>query len=167
MDRKKSDTGDTLTGVEIDIPQDVENLLLSNEKVLYAVKQTRLEQAVTPDSIVVTTHRIIVRRPTTLGLKSNITDYRYVDMANTRIDNGLLYATIFIEMRFLSEDCVLKGIPKKSAAVIFRIIEEQISQARDQPHREIEDPIKILQFRLAKGEITKEEYISLKKELDY
>jgi hypothetical protein len=167
MARKRSVTGDIFTGIEIDIPKDVKNLLIHGEKVLHAVRQARLEQALTPDSIFVTTHRIIVRRPTTLGLKSNITDYRYIDMANTRIDNGLIYSKIYIEMRFLSEDCVLKGIPKKSAATMFRIIEEQISKARGQPvSSEIEDPLKILKVRLAKGEITNEEYISLKRELE-
>ncbi|MBU7022701.1 MAG: SHOCT domain-containing protein [Theionarchaea archaeon] len=73
-------------------------------------------------------------------------------------------------MRFLSEDCVLKGIPNKSASKMFRTIEEQISKTRaGLPLVEeslMEDPLKILKVRLAKGEISKEEYQSLKRELE-
>jgi hypothetical protein len=168
------DTDDTLaggifTGLKIEVPQDIKELLIPGENVLHAVRQARLEQAITPDSIFVTTHRIIVRRPTTLGLRRNITDYRYTDMANTRIERGLINSSIYIEMRFLSEDCCLKGIPKKSASAIFRTIEQQIARIRaGLPFTEPEplDPLTILKVRLAKGEITREEYLSIKKELE-
>lgn len=169
MDKEENPlTGGIFTGLKIDVPQDIQELLIPGEKVLHAVRQARLEQAITPDSIFVTTHRIIVRRPTTLGLRRNITDYRYTDMANTRIEKGLINSSIYIEMRFLSEDCCLKGIPNKSASAMFRSIEQQIARTRaGLPLSEpVEDPLTILKVRLAKGEITKEEYLSIKKELE-
>ncbi len=165
----KEDTlaGGIFTGLEIEVPRDIQELLIPGENVLHAVRQARLEQAITPDSIFVTTHRIIVRRPTTLGLRRSITDYRYTDMANTRIEKGLINSSIYIEMRFLSEDCCLKGIPNKSASAMFRSIEQQIARTRaGEPLSEPVDPLTILKVRLAKGEITKEEYISIKKELE-
>lgn len=167
---RRSLTGEIFKGLEIEVPKDVRELLIPGEKVLHAVRQARLEQAITPDSIFVTTHRIIVRRPTTLGLRRNITDYRYTDMANTRIEKGFINSSILIDMRFLSEECVLRGIPNKSAARIFRTIQERIARAAS-PHlfessQDTEDPLKILKVRLAKGEITREEYLSLKRALE-
>jgi hypothetical protein len=169
-EQKGSVTGGIFTGLEIDVPKDIREVLIPSERVLHAVRQARLEQALTPDSIFVTTHRIIVRRPTTLGLRRNITDYRYSDMANTKIEKGIINSSIHIEMRFLSEDCVLKGIPNKSASRMFRTIEEQITRTRgglplvEEPP--VEDPLKILKVRLARGEISRGEYQSLKKELE-
>ena len=169
MDTENTVAGGIFTGLKIDVPQDIKELLIPTEKVLHAVRQARLEQAITPDSIFVTTHRIIVRRPTTLGLRRNITDFRYTDMANTRIEKGFINSSIYIEMRFLSEDCCLKGIPKKSASAIFRTIEQQIARTRaGLPLQDPEpvDPLTILKVRLAKGEISREEYLSIKKELE-
>jgi hypothetical protein len=158
---ERSLAGGIFTGLEIDVPDDIQELLIPGEEVFHAVRQARLEQAITPDSIFVTTHRIIIRRPTTLGLRRNITDYRYTDMANTKIEKGLINSSIYIEMRFLSEDCVLRGIPNRSAAQIFRTIEGQIAKTRaglplSQSHDESDDPLNILRVRFAKGEITQE-----------
>jgi hypothetical protein len=167
---EKSLTGGIFTGLEIKVPKDIEELLISGEKVLHSVRQARLEQAITPDSIFVTTHRIIVRRPITLGLRRDVTDYKYVDMANTRIEKGFINSSIYIEMRFFSEDCCLKGIPNKSAARIFRTIQEQITKTRGgspvSESGESEDPYQILRVRFAKGEITEEEYLSMKRALE-
>jgi hypothetical protein len=171
-DRKeKSLKGEILTGLEIEIPRDIQDLLIPGEKILHAVRQARVEQVITPDSIFITTHRVIVRRPTTLGLRRNTTDYRYVDMANSRIEKGLINSSIYIEMRFLSEDCCLKGIPNKSAAEIFKTIQEQILRTRSglslfEGSEAVEDPLKILKVRFARGEITREEYLSMKKALE-
>jgi hypothetical protein len=164
---KKSVTG-ILTGLEIKVPKDIQELLIPGEKVLHAVRQARIEQAITPDSIFVTTYRVIVRRPSTLGLRRSTTDYRFTDMANTRIEKGLINSSIFIDMRFLSEECLLKGIPNKSAARIFRTIQERIIRTRDPaiPEDSPEDPLTILRIRFAKGEITEEEYLSMKRALE-
>lgn len=166
---ERSVTGGIFTGLEIDVPEDIRELLITGEKVLHAVRQARIEQAITPDSIFITTHRIIVRRPTTLGLRRNITDYRYTDMANTRIEKGLINSSIYIDMRFLSEECCLRGIPNKSAAKIFRTIEQQIARTRaglSLSDDSNEDPFQILRVRFAKGEITREEYVSMKRVLE-
>ena len=165
-DENRSLADNLFKGLEIDIPRDITELLIPGERVLHAVRQARLEQAITPDSIFVTTHRIIVRRPTALGLKRNITDYRYVDMANTRMEKGLINSSIYIDMRFLSEECCLKGIPNKKAAQIFRTIQEQITGKPTIPHQQQEDPLAILKVRFARGEISREEYLSMKRALE-
>ncbi|HEC96013.1 MAG TPA: SHOCT domain-containing protein [Euryarchaeota archaeon] len=72
-------------------------------------------------------------------------------------------------MRFLSETCYLRGIPNKSAARIFRTIQERIANVRSilsSPQPISEDPLKILKIRYAKGEITREEYLLMKRELE-
>lgn len=156
------------TGLEIEVPKDILELLIPGEKVLHSVRQARLEQAISPDSIFVTNHRVIVRRPEALGLRRFVTDYKYTDMANTEIKKGVIHSDILIKMRFLSEDCMLKGIPNKNAAQMFRTIQEMIVRSRGGPlpESEGEDPLKILKVRYARGEITKEEYVSMKKELE-
>ncbi len=166
---EKSLTGEIFTGLEIEIPRDILELLIPGEKVLHSVRQARIEQAITPDSIFVTTHRVIVRRPTTLGLRRLVTDYKYTDMANTEIKKGLINSDIFIKMRFLSENCCLVGIPNRSAARMFRTIQERIVRTTAGPgplEKSAEDPLQILKVRYARGEITREEYLFMKKELE-
>jgi hypothetical protein len=162
----RSLSGDLFKGLEIDIPDDIRELLISGEHILHAVRQARLEQAITPDSIFITTHRIIVRRPTTLGLKQKITDYRYMDMANVRIEKGIINSSIYIDMRFLSEECCLRGIPNRNAARIFRTIEEQINRLSSPASSPQEDPLTILKIRFAKGELTRDQYLSMKRALE-
>jgi hypothetical protein len=170
-----------LWGREIVVPKVVKEMLLDDEKVIHAVQQSRLEQMITPDSIFVTNKRVILHKPKTFGLRRSVEDFKYVDMANTLIDQGFISSTIKIKMRFLSDPVELKRIPTKVAREIFKTIQdgvagrlEKLEQPDISPQKLVErnrvkavpkdeDPLKILQKRCAKGEITTEEYKKMKR----
>src|SRR4030042_5326366 len=101
-------------------------MLLADEKVMAVIKQSRLKAAITPDSIIITNQRIIRCSPSALGLHKEIEDYRYEDMANLKIDKGILFATITIKRRFMSEDLILDNLPTGRADYISRVIQENL-----------------------------------------
>jgi hypothetical protein len=158
------------------IPNEIKKMLLADEQVMAVVKQSRLKAAITPDSIIITNQRIIRCSPSALGLHKEIEDYRYEDIANLKIDKGILFATITIKRRFMSEDLILDNLPKGRVDYISKIIQENLRRMSSAPSSQVqtnqrvslppsEDPLQVLQVRLAKGEITKEQFEEMKKML--
>jgi hypothetical protein len=159
------------------VPNEIKRMLLADEQVIAVVKQSRLKAAITPDSIIVTNQRIIRCSPSALGLRKEIEDYRYEDIANVKLDKGILFATITAKRRFMSEDLVLDKLSKGQADHISRVIQEnlrRISSARmfpvtaeqQTPATSLEDPLQILKLRFARGEITKEQFEEMKRALE-
>jgi hypothetical protein len=141
------------------------------------IKQSRLKAAITPDSIIVTDQRIIRYSPSALGLHKEIEDYRYEDIANLKIDKGILFATITARRRFMSQDLVLDKLSKNQADYISRAIQENLRRVSgattspvttDQktPPTSPEDPLQVLKLRFARGEITKEQLEEMKRALE-
>jgi hypothetical protein len=157
--------------VNIKVPKSVKNILLLGEQVLATVRQSRLKAAITPDTIIITTQRIIRFSPSAMGLRKEIEDYRYEDMANYKVNKGIMFATITITHRFMNEELVLDNLPKGQIDQISRIIQDRIRlvRASQVPGYQAtasaapEDPFSVLKLRLARGEITKEEFAELKK----
>jgi hypothetical protein len=164
-------------GKTLKIPKAIKNMLLADEQVMAVIKQSRLKAAITPDSIIVTNHRIIRCSPSSLGLHKVIEDYRYEDMANLKIDKGILFATITIKRRFMSEDLILDNLREGQVDYIFRLIQENLRRMSSDttspstteqrgPLTPPEDPLQVLKLRFARGEITKEEFEEMKKVLE-
>lgn len=107
------------TGKKIKVPKVIKETFVEGEKALFAIQQARLRQAIAPDSIFITNKRVIKHKPYLFGLKRGIEDYKYTDMANTIIDQGIISSTIAIKVRFLSDDVILRSIPNKIARQIF------------------------------------------------
>lgn len=159
------------------IPGGVKKMLLADEQVKAVIKQSRLKAALTPDSIIITDQRIIRYSPSALGLHKEIEDYRYEDIANLRIDKGILFATITAKRRFMSEDLVLDKLLKGQADYISRVIQENLRRMsgaatspvttnQQTPPVPLEDPLQILKLRFARGEITKEQFEEMKRALE-
>ncbi len=164
-------------GKTIKVPGAVKKMLLADEKVMAVIKQSRLKAAITPDSIIVTNQRIIRCSPSALGLRKEIEDYRYEDIANLKIDKGILFATITAKRRFMSEDLILDKLLKGQADYISRAIQENLrrmSGAATSPvttNQQVsltspQDPLQILKLRFARGEITKEQFEEMKRALE-
>ena len=153
------------------IPRDIRKILLADEQVLVSVKQSRLKAALTPDTIVVTDQRVIRYSPSALGLHKEIEDYRYEDMANFKVRKGIIFATITIKHRFMSEEFVLDNLPKGPMDLISRAVEENIRRARSNTGQQTtaptrsEDPLEILKLRFARGEISKDQFEEMKRSL--
>lgn len=108
------------TGKEIEIPDDVQRLLQFNEKVLLSAQVARSTELINPATIFVTSQRVLVRKPTTLGLRKNVEDYRYTDIANVKMKRGIIRSGIILKMRFLSDDVEVDNFPKDVGEKIFR-----------------------------------------------
>jgi len=90
-------------GKIIKVPKAITKMLLADEQAMAIIRQSRLKAATTPDSIIITNQRIIRYSPSTLGLHKEIEDYRYEDIANLKIEKGILFATITLRRRFMSD----------------------------------------------------------------
>jgi len=164
-------------GKTFKVPNAIKKMLLTDEQVMAVVKQSRLKAAITPDSIIVTNQRIIRCSPSALGLHKQIEDYRYEDIANLKIDKGILFATITAKRRFMSEDLILDKLLKGQADYISRVIQENLRRMsgattspvatnQQTPPTSPEDPLQVLKLRFARGEITKEQFAEMKRALE-
>lgn len=116
------------SGKEIKTPDEIKEILESDEKVLYGVQQAGLGGKITGlESVFVTNKRVIKMKPKTLGLRADIEDYLYKDMANVKLDKGILRSSISIVMRFRSDSLNIKNIPKDDAYKIFKAIDDGIA----------------------------------------
>jgi hypothetical protein len=117
-----------ISGKEIKTPEEIKEILESDEKVLYGVQQAGLGGKITGlESIFITTKRVIKMKPKTLGLRADIEDYMYKDMANVKLDKGIFRSSIFIVMRFRSDSVNIENIPKDDAYKIFKAIDDGIA----------------------------------------
>jgi len=162
---------------KIKAPNAIKKMLLADEQVMAVIKQSRLKAAITPDSIIITNQRIIRCSPSALGLRKELEDYRYEDIANLKIDKGILFATITIKRRFMSEDLILDNLPRSRADYISRVIQENLRRMSSAttspvttnqrtPPTSPEDPLQVLKLRFARGEITKEQFEEMKRALE-
>jgi hypothetical protein len=159
--------------VHVKIPSDVSKMLLTDEQVLLAVKQSRWKVLFNPDTIVVTSQRVIRYSPSGfLGIHKDIEDYRYEDMANFKISRGLFFATVTISHRFNSESLVLDNLPKGSMTGISKAVEENIGRVRGSTTTKpvqmnsSQDVLATLKMRFARGEITKEQFEEMRHTLE-
>jgi hypothetical protein len=117
-----------ISGKEIKVPEEIKCVLDANENVLLAVQQAGLGgKTMGLESIFVTDKRVIKMTPKTLGLRSDVTDFNYKDMANVKLDKGILRSSIGITMRFLSEPVYIKNISKEGANRIIKMIQDGIA----------------------------------------
>jgi hypothetical protein len=160
----------------LEVPNAIKKMLLADEQVMAVVKQSRLKAAVTPDSIIITNQRIIRCSPSSLGLHKEIEDYRYEDVANIKVDKGIMFATITVKRRFMSEDLILDDLPKGRADYIVKVIQENLRRMssatspvttnQQTPLTSPEEPLQVLKLRFARGEITREQFEEMKKALE-
>ncbi len=157
----------------VKIPRAVKNILNQGEQIIAAVTQSRMKSMITPDSIVVTDQRIIRYAPSAFGLHKEVETYLYEDMANFAVQKGLMFATMTIRQKMMSDDLVINNLPKGQMDAITKSVNEAIRRTRSAaatPHvaasAPTEDPIKVLKVRLAKGEITKEQFEEMRKLLE-
>jgi len=116
-DSEESAQGEPVTAAEI---RGLE--LMADEKVLHKVTTKRMFDMITPPSVYVTNYRVIRRVPKTLGLRSDIQDWMFQDMANVKVNKGLLGSDIEIIMRFNSERFKIEGLPKAETKTLHTLI---------------------------------------------
>ena len=164
-------------GKIIKVPKAVRKMLLADEQAMAIIRQSRLKAAATPDSIIITNQRIIRYSPSSLGLHKEIEDYRYEDIANLKIEKGILFATITLRRRFMSQDLILDNLPARQVDYVFKLIQENLKRmssasvspattGQQTPPTSSENPLQVLKLRFARGEITREEFEEMKRVLE-
>jgi hypothetical protein len=164
-------------GKIIKVPKAVTKMLLADEQAMAIIRQSRLKAVATPDFIIITNQRIIRYSPSALGLHKEIEDYRYEDIANLKMEKGIMFATITLKRRFMSEDLVLDNLPAGKVDYVFKLIQENLKRisstsvppgttSQQTPLVSSEDPLQVLKLRFARGEITKEEFEEMKRILE-
>jgi hypothetical protein len=117
-----------ISGKEIKTPEEIKKILESDETVLFGVQQAGLGGKITGlESIFITNKRVIKMKPKTLGLRVDIEDYLYKDMANVNLDKGIFRSSISIVMRFRSDNVKIENIPKDDAYKIFKALNDGIA----------------------------------------
>jgi len=169
---------------EIEEINRVKQMLEASEKIKVVARQSRIMPGgsiVTPDIIFATTKRLIKRNPSSLGLRSHVDSIPYSQINKVHLEKGVFTSELVMDVgQYQNGDNrqVINAIPKKKAEVILSTINEYVrkSQDIDRIHKtetvtkteviKDEDPLVTLKKRLAKGEITAEEYVALKKVLE-
>jgi len=78
----------------------IEKILNSDEKVLLVARQSRLMpggSAVTPDNVIATDRRVIIRDPYMLGLKAELIDIPYDVITSVKLQKGVFTSTILFK----------------------------------------------------------------------
>lgn len=101
------------------------DLLMKNEEIGYIAVQKKPAITVLPDSIVVTSKRIIICQPKNLGLSMNFTDYSWDEIESTFVKEGILGSDFsFVTKTALS--VTIEYIPKVQARKMYAFAKEQI-----------------------------------------
>lgn len=103
----------------------IDKMLTEGEQILINADQSRMMPGgsiATPNSIYVTNKRIIFRNPRMWGLKVDLMDYAYTDLANVELHKGIFTTEIELTPRFNSEKVKLPAVSKEAAEELFGAI---------------------------------------------
>ncbi len=131
---------------ELNEIEKIQNMLNPNEKVLLVARQSRFlpgGSALTPNIVIATDRRIIIRDPYDLGVRSEIVDIPYDVITSVKLLKGVLTSTILFKapalvnqskLGLLDEDIegehdqggVIQAMPKGKAEDLLEIIRRGI-----------------------------------------
>lgn len=114
----------------MEVPDDIVPLLDGDEKVLFSIRQKKYRPAINIESAIITSKRVILRRPSMLRIKKSYVDYSYSDITNIILDKGPLRSTIMLNLKMDANDLIIEDIPNEMAQQAFRLIREGIDQAK-------------------------------------
>jgi hypothetical protein len=120
----------------------ISNMLNLREKVLLVARQSRLlpgGSVVTPNIIIATDRRVLIRNPYMLGLKSELVDIPYDVITSVKLQKGVFTSTILFKAPALvkqsklglldenisgedDQDGVIEAVPKDKAEDLLEII---------------------------------------------
>jgi len=180
---KKEESAITLDTSEFDEKEKseierVKQMLEASEVIKVVARQSRIMpggSVVTPNIIFATNRRIIKRDPTTMGLRSHVDSIPYSQINKVHLEKGMFTSEIKMDIgQYAADDNdqVISAIPKKKAEAIVSTINEFLRGAQDMGNQNTtvtktdDDPLVLLKKRLARGEISAEEYVNLKKILE-
>ncbi len=176
----------------------IKSELSDGEIIEIIAKQSRAKpggtMGFTPNTIFVTTNRVIIKNPSMFGARKDIEFFYYSDMVSVKLEKGMFSASLYFSIPGLTEmskaqrggtfglasfggvanqagSGIITGLPKNTAKTMYDIIRKHIDEskfAKNAPAQPVadNDPIKALKMKFVNGEITQEEYESKKKILE-
>ena len=128
LDKKLEHWPKTTKAIEAthtDAKTGIDKMLTEGEQIVINADQSRMMPGgsiATPNSIYVTNKRIIFRNPRMWGLKVDLMDYAYSDLANVELHKGIFTTAIELTPRFNSEKVKLPAVSKEIAEELFGAI---------------------------------------------
>ena len=146
MDDKHSFNTDITDGDELNEIEKIEKMLSSDEKVLLVARESRLMPGgshFTPNSVIATDRRVIIRDPYMLGLKAEIIDIPYDVITSVKLQKGVFTSAILFKapamvnkskLGLIDEDIsgeddqegVIEALPKDKAEELLEIIRRRM-----------------------------------------
>ncbi len=150
------------------------------ETIVMSVRQSRVKPGganINPATIFVTEKRVIIRFPTRMGLGEDIVEHEYGVIRSVQLEKGVMSSSLVFFMAGNTPGTTIQAIPKAKAEAVYRYVRGKIQEVKergmkvtfDQPAQPAvppqDDLLATLRKRYASGEITREEFLEMKKDL--
>ena len=191
MGDKNSFNTDITDGDELNEIEKVEKILNSEEKVLLVARESRLMPGgsiLTPNTVIATDKRVIIRDPYMLGLKSELIDIPYDVITSVKLQKGVFTSTILFKAPTMvnksklglmdenisgedDQDGVIEALSKHKAEELLEIIRRHMKVTGSGEATSsidtisIADEIEKLSKLKQKGTLSESEFQKMKQEL--
>jgi hypothetical protein len=136
---------------ELEEIEKIEKILTSDEKVLLVARQSRLMpggSALTPNNVVATDRRVIIRDPYMLGMKADVIDIPYDVITSVKLQKGVFTSSILFKAPTLvnrsklglldeniagedDQEGVIEALAKDKAEELLEIIRRRMKATND------------------------------------
>ena len=162
---KKEPHGQITDGKELNEIAKIEERLEDGEEVIEVAKQSKLAPGgskLTPNTIIATDRRLIIRNPTMLGARQNIEFFDYDQITNIKLEKGVFSANLVLTYPGMDrtasmlswgreDDGEIDAIPKDKAENILQIVRNAIVEAK----KESQKPVQVVQQTSTADELAK------------
>jgi hypothetical protein len=188
---KHSFNTDITDGDELNEIEKIEKILNSEEKVLLVARESRLMPGgsiLTPNTVIATDKRVIIRDPYMMGLKSELIDIPYDVITSVKLQKGVFTSTILFKAPTMvnksklglmdenisgedDQDGVIEALSKHKAEELLEIIRRhmKVTSSGETTNRidtiSIADEIEKLSKLKQKGSLSESEFQKMKQEL--
>ena len=84
----------------------------------------------TPNAIIVTDKKVIIRNPSALGMRQKLEYYQYDQIVDVKLERGALSAALEINVPGSFEDARIDAVPKDQAEQILRFMADGVKKAK-------------------------------------
>jgi len=193
LGEKHSFNTDITDEYELNEIEKIEKILNSEEKVLLVARESRLMPGgsiLTPNTVIATDKRVIIRDPYMLGLKSDLIDIPYDVITSVKLQKGVFTSTILFKAPTMvnksklglmdenisgedDQDGVIEALSKDKAEELLEIIRRQMkvtSAGEAEATSSIDsisiaDEIEKLSKLKQKGSLSESEFQKMKQQL--
>jgi len=177
---------------ELNEIEKIEKILNSEEKVLLVARESRLMPGgsiLTPNTVIATDKRVIIRDPYMLGLKSDLIDIPYDVITSVKLQKGVFTSTILFKAPTMvnksklglmdenisgedDQDGVIEALSKDKAEELLEIIRRRMKASTGEAEAtssidtiSIADEIEKLSKLKQKGSLSESEFQKMKQQL--